>query len=521
MKGGNAFDAAIATNAALNVTQPHVCGVGGDAFYLLLDSKAGRVEFLNASGRASRNATISFYKDKGFKSIPERGVLSALEVPGCVDGWSELSERCGSLPMSELLDYAIHLAEDGFPISHNLSEAISRHILIYQECNEWLSIYTRGGKAPHAGEILKQRDLGWTLREIAKDGRDAFYSGEIAKRICNSMKGEHGLLDAEDLASHKSTWGEPVSLKYRDDFTIYETAPNSQAATALLAFNILSNFELGDMRRESAEYIALMIEASKKAYEHRDRYITDPLEMSGELSELLLRENGERDAEKVIAELKRRGIYDSGIRASVYPSGMKLGSNGVEDGDTTYFCVVDGDHNCVSCIQSLYMGFGSGYVPEGTGINLQNRGCYFSLEETHHNALKPGKRTFHTLCASITMKAGYPHLLFGTMGGDVQPQVHQQVISSVLDFGNDIQQAIEDPRWVKLGTIYQSSDTILMESRFPESSIGELSRHGYQIKIEEALSSAMGHAQGIVIDRESGALCGGADPRGDGFAIGI
>ena len=516
IKGGNAFDAAIATNAALNVTQPHVCGVAGDAFFLNYDSKSGHLEFLNASGRASRNATISFYREKGLESIPQRGVLSALEVPGCVDGWCELNERHGLLLLADLLAPAILLAEEGFPTSHNLSDAIARHALIYQgSSREWFRIFTRGGSAPMPGEVLKQPDLGWTLRQVAAGGREAFYQGEVAERICAAMKKEEGLLDAEDLASHKSTWGEPVSLRYRDEYTIYETAPNSQALTALIAFNILSHFELKDLRRDSAEYLALMIEASKKAYEYRDRFITDPLEMSIDPSGLLLRENGERDATSIsdeLSEQRRRAVagLEIAATASVKP-----------DGDTTYFSVVDEDHNCVSCIQSLYMGFGSGCVPDGTGINLQNRGSYFSLDQKHHNRLQPGRRTFHTLCASLTTRRDHPYLVFGTMGGDIQPQVHQQVISAILDFGEDIQQAIEDPRWVKPGTIYEHTDVLLMESRFPERLRVELTRFGYHIKPDHALSSNTGHAQGIVIDEKSCALFGGADPRGDGAAIGI
>ncbi|MHB8568529.1 MAG: gamma-glutamyltransferase [Nitrososphaerales archaeon] len=510
MEGGNAFDAAIATNSVLNVTQPHLCGIGGDAFFLLFDSKRGKVEFLNASGRASRNASVSYYEDRKISSIPARGVLGAIEVPGCVHGWFEVHKRYGTLPISRLLQDSIRLARGGFPVSHYLSESIYSASKIFGEYREWMKIYNRDGNPPKPGDILRQTDLAWSLEQIAKTGAAAFYTGDISNRIAESMNSHQGLIDEEDLATHASGWGEPSSVFYRG-FKIYETSPNSQAITALIAFALLSRFDVKDMGFESTEYTRLMIEASRIAYGYRDRYITDIDSMTVKPSELLDHVLLEKDSLELREKLEGKDKLDS----KSYVEKAK------EDGDTTYYCIVDKDHNCVSCIQSLYFGFGSGFVPEGTGIILQNRGSYFSLNREHHNVLAPRKRTFHTLCASLTTKDDNPFLLFGSMGGDVQPQIHQQVISSVLDFGTDIQQAIEDPRWTKQGTIYESMDEIHFESRYSSKTISELKRLGYVIKMEQALWPSSGHAQGITIDSESGVLTGGADPRGDGLALGI
>lgn len=351
---------------------------------------------------------------------------------------------------------------------------------------------------------MKQRDLAWSLAQIAKHGRKAFYEGEIAERIESSMKTQDGLLDLEDLASNCADWGEPVSTGY-NGFRIYETAPNSQAITALIAFNILEDFDFSRIELGSPEYIELMIEASRAAYRYRDKYITDPSAMMKTSDELLDKNLAKEEA----AIIRRKASHPVLSSATLNP----------ED-DTTYFCVVDKERNLISCIQSLYNGFGSGFVPEGTGIVLQNRGSYFSLDHKHHNALSPRKRTFHTLCASLTTKDSEPHLAFGCMGGDVQPQIHLQVLSSILDHGTDIQQAVEDPRWVQLGTIYESSDTIHLEKRFPARVIEKLKNSGYKIAIEEELWPTTGIGQGVMVSGDRNVISGCADPRGDGVAIG-
>ena len=510
LKGGNAFDAALATNAALSVVQPHICGLGGDAFFLLFDSKSGKVEFLNASGRASRNASISFYEDRGFKQIPSRGILAALQTPGCVDGWFKIYEKHCSLQLQTLFADAIKYAEEGFPISHKLSEAITEGAsTTFGKYKEWLKNYTKDGVAPRPGDVLKQPDLAWTLNQIASGGRKSFYEGPVAKRIALTMRNQGGLIDEDDLGSYEAEWGEPVSVKYRD-YQIYETAPNSQAITALLGFNILSHYELSGMKLDSFEHLRLLIEASNTAYEYRKKYIADSDYVKISTNELLSEARGESDAKLLKEKLERSQLSE-----------FLPHENAKDPGDTTYFCISDSENNCVSCIQSNYMGFGSGIVPEGTGINLQNRGSYFSLEKDHHNSLQPRKRTFHTLCASLTKKDDRPYLLFGSMGGDIQPQIHLQVISRILDFDTDVQQAIEDPRWCRPGTIYENLQTILVESRFVRRVINQLRAIGYPIQTDHELSSAFGHAQAIKIDDKSGAMFGGADPRGDGLALGV
>ena len=299
MNGGNAFEAALATNAALSVVQPHVCGVGGDAFFLLYDSKSGSIEFLNASGRASRNATISFYQDRGFNQIPARGIFAALLVPGCVDGWLKIHEKHCSLPLPALLSDAIGLAEEGFPVSHQLSDAIRVGASgLFKDYKEWLRVYTKDGVAPLPGEVLKQQDLAWTLRQIAKGGRKAFYEGPVAQKVAASMKSQSGLLDEEDLASYSAVWGEPASIAYRN-YKIYETAPNSQAITALIGFNILSHFNLSKMKLGSLEYLRTLIETSEIAYEYRRKYIADPDYMKVSVRELLDAGKARKEADGV------------------------------------------------------------------------------------------------------------------------------------------------------------------------------------------------------------------------------
>ena len=507
MDGGNAFDAAIATNATLNVTQPHVCGIGGDAFYLLYSRRKGRVESINASGRSSHNASIDFFNDKGLTDIPSRGILAAINVPGCVAGWFELHNRYGSYPIARLLRDAIEYAEKGFPISHQLSGSISNAFRLFQKETEWRRVYTPNGSAPKPGSVLVQPDLAWSLRLIAEKGRSAFYEGEIASRIVNSMKGHGGIIDSEDLSACSADWEEPISSEYRG-FRIYETAPNSQAITALFAFNLLKKFDLPRISNSSAEYFQIMLESCKIAYEYRDRYLTDPNDMKISTSELFQLASSEKEFSRV-----RQKIGNSSQEV------LPLSDNSKEDGDTTYYCVADEEGNCVSSIQSLYFGFGSGFIPERTGIVLQNRGSYFSLDENHHNVLRPRKRTFHTLCASLTTSNDEPYLLFGSMGGDVQPQIHQQVISSILDYATDIQQAIEDPRWAMTGTIYDRRKSISLESRFDADLVTQLKNLGYEITMEDELWPTTGHAQGIILSKER-VLLGGADPRGDGAALG-
>ncbi|MDK2821229.1 MAG: oxamate amidohydrolase [Clostridia bacterium] len=499
-RGGNAIDAAIATNAVLNVTQPHMCGIGGDLFYLIFNAKTGQVSFLNGSGRAPLAANLEYFQEKGITQIPVDSAY-AVTVPGCVAAWQDAWERYGTLPFEELFEDAITYAE-GHPISHKLAWYISEFKELLGSYPETKAIFMPEGHLPQPGEILHQHDLANTFRILAKEGKKAFYNGSIAEAITSTVQEEGGLLTNEDMASHTSTWGDPLATTYHG-YTIYQTAPNTQGLAALLAFNLLEGFNLKEMGVDKAKYIHHMVEAKKLAFIDRDRYISDPEFVDIPVDYLLSKEYA----------VRRRQLIDPEHAA-------KINAGNQVKGDTTYFSIVDREGNIVSCIQSIYLPFGCGIVPKGTGILLQSRGAYFSLDPNHPNCIAPGKRTLHTLTASIVTKDEKPCLVFGTMGADGQPQTHLQVISRILDFGWNIQEAIEAPRWVHGRSMADETSSLKMENRFDPSVIKELVQRGHDVSILPAWSSDVGHAQGIAIDYKNGVLMGGADPRGDGYAIG-
>jgi len=472
-EGGNAFDAAIAVNAVLNVTQPHMCGVGGDIFYLIYSSKEGSVRFLNGSGRAAKKASVEYYLKRGLKSIPIYGPLACITVPGCVNGWENLNREYGSKDMRELLRFAIEYAVKGFPISRGLAAAIEQ-ITKTEVHSGWAEVYLPRGRKPSEGEVLKQEDLGRSLTLVAEGGADAFYS-MLAEEI---KKNEPEiLLTEEDFKAHTSEWSEPISTEYRG-YTVYETPPNTQAISALIALNVLNGFNLREKKQISTETIHLLVEATRLAYEDRARYIADPKFFNTPLNHLLSK--GHAD--------------DLRSRISTTHALPYEGISTKDQGDTTYFAIVDKDRNCVSCVQSLFHPFGSHVLVKGTGIVLHNRGSYFTLEEGHHNKLEPNKRPFHTLCASLTFKDGEPHIILGSMGGDGQPQTHIQILSSIIDYNLNIQEAIFAPRWVLPGTIYEKPKALLMESRFPIDVVEGLRALGHRVDVIEPFSSLMGHA---------------------------
>jgi len=503
-KGGTAVDAAIATNAVLNVVYPHMCGIGGDAFWLIYDASQRDLAFLNASGYSPYAASTEYFQKGGMKSIPLRGLLP-VTVPGAVDGWFEAHSRYGKLSLNSVLEPAIQYARKGYPISHILSFKI-------QEAGPDLSRYpsSKGlflprGKAPRPGDMLTNPGLARSLEKIAREGRDVFYKGEIAHEIVKFSQENGGLLSAKDFEDMKSNWGQPVSTTYRG-YTVYETAPNSQGMAALMILNLLEGYDLPSLGYHSPEYLHLMVEAKKVAFADRNRYISDPDFVKIPVPELLSKDYA--DKRRVLVGKDR--VADA---TTVAP-----GSFGR---DTIYLCVVDEAGNAVSLIQSLYFSFGSCVVAGNTGIVLQNRGSYFSLDPNQVNCLKPHKRTFHTLMASMTFRDGKPFLVFGTSGADGQPQTHIQVMSAVFDFRLDIQDAIEAPRWLSgRYLVNQPEGTLTMEGRFTYPTVEEMKRRGHQVNVVGNLSSEMGSAHGIIINPENGLRTGGSDPRSDGLAIG-
>lgn len=497
-RGGNAVDAAIAVNAVLNVTQPGACGIGGDLFALVYWAKEGKVRFLNGSGRTPAATDVQRLMER--KEIPDRGIWS-VTVPGCVDAWFTLHEAYGSLPMSELLAPAVELAEAGFPISHKMSAAIATTLAKLSPHPTWIDVYAPGGKAPQPGERFRQPDLARTLAKIGREGRDVFYKGEIAERIASFSREMGGWLSLDDLAAHASEWGEPIAATYRG-YTVYETPPNTQGLAALIGLNILEGYEIAALDWSNPRRIHLQVEAKKLAFAERDRHVADPDFYQAPLARLLSKE------------------YAAQLRRKIDPEAASpTGTAAAFPGGTTYFAVADSEGNLVSCVQSLFKGFGALVVPPGTGIALHNRGSYFSLDPGHPNVIAPRKRPFHTLIASMVFQGDRPVMVFGTMGGDGQPQTHMQVFSNVFDHGMDIQEAIEAPRWLHGETGPQRPGARLyLESRYGEETIEALRAMGHDAVAVSPWDDAMGHAQGIWIG--DGFYAGAADPRGDGYALG-
>jgi gamma-glutamyltranspeptidase len=503
-EGGNVVDAALATSAMLCVTQNNLCGLGGDLFALV--KFKGKILNLNGSGRAAENSSIKFYRDeKKLKEIPQRGPLAALTVPGIVHAWGELHAKYGTIELKKLLAPAINYARNGFPITRNYSSSIRASSRFLGEYSGWTRIFLPNGAIPAAGYLLKQQDLANSLEHIADEGPSTFYSGSLSEKIVRGIGKEGGLISDKDLKNHSSTWQTPLKTNYRG-IDIYETAPNSQAATVLLWLNMLEELDLPNRYQiDSPELFEILIDTCLKAYEQRAKHIADPAYF-------------ELDPEFLSKDFSRR-LLSSRLDLVALSSKTKTKASG----DTTYFTVGNSEGDCVSVIQSNYMGFGSGLVPEGTGIVIHNRGCYFTLDEEHHNSLRPGKRTFHTLCASLgETESGRTAFSLGCMGGDVQPQVHVQIMTKILDYHLDPQKAVDAPRWIIPFSIYEKPSTIYLEPGIEERTpkAEKIARaKGLSLERFETLSSLTGHTQAIQFgDRY---LEGAADPRGDGAAIGF
>jgi gamma-glutamyltranspeptidase/glutathione hydrolase len=494
---GTAGDAAVAVNAVLAVTQPYCCGVGGDFFCLYYDAASRRVHFLNGAGRSGSRASLQELSRRNLRQVPRLGPAS-VSVPGCARGWGMLLERFGTRGLDDLLAPAVHYAEAGFPTTPLLSQATAERGKVIEDA-EWRRIFTPGGRGPAAGEPLNQPDLARTLAALSEEGPDLFYRGTIAKAIAARLDAE-GFVTAEDLAAHAGEWGEPLAIDYRG-FTVYETPPPTQGLAALLALNLLEGFDLGRLAFHSAEHLHLLVEMIKLAYADRDRWIADPSQSGVPVAGLLAKGYAR----------ERQKAFD--------PRKAQTFRWGDPSGDTTGFVIADRHGNMASVIQSLYASFGSGVVPEGTGVVLQSRGSYFSTDPAHPNCLGPRKRPFHTLIASIVTRDGRPVMGFSTRGADGQAQFHVQVLTNVLDFGMEIQEAIERPRFL-MGRFMlgQAQEVLKVEGRVGRRALSGLARRGHRVEAVSEFYDQMGHAQGIVV--HDGTLMGGADPRGDGIALG-
>lgn len=497
-KGGNAFDAAIAISACLAVVYPHMTGLGGDSFWLTYHQEDGQVRAYNASGRSGYLATAEAFA--GEEAIPTRGPRSAITVPGMVDGWHEVHSKYGRLTFAEVLEPAIHYAVEGFPMSPDQYENTlhNEEMLVSQPTTA--AIYMPEGRIVPPGERFIQKDLGTTLQSLADHGRDCFYKGEIGTRIANYLQSVGGLLTADDFADHSGEWVTPLRGHYRGH-EIYQVPPNSQGFVGLMALHILEHYDLQEMGHGSYAYYHVLVEALKLSFRDRNRYLTDPDFSAVPLDRLLSAEYA--------AELAASIQLDRAVSIDSQPVGN----------DTAYAAVVDSEGNSVSFIQSLYFEFGSGVVAGDTGIIMQNRGSFFSLDPQHVNRLLPNKRSFHTLMPAMACHNGRPTHLFGTQGGEGQPQTQIAMLTRMIDFGMNPQQAVEEPRWVWGRTWGAPSQELKVEGRMDDEVIDSLAQAGHVVRRMKDMDGIMGHAHAITISSD-GIIMGGTDPRCDGAAIG-
>jgi gamma-glutamyltranspeptidase / glutathione hydrolase len=508
-QGGSAVDAAIAVNACLGLMEPTANGLGGDLFAILWDPKLGKVVGLNASGRAPLALTAEKVKPEADGTIPLYSPF-AWTVPGCADGWFELHRRYGKLPMKAVLAPAIRYAEEGFPLSPVIAGDWERSLKRFADKPGFRDVFMPGGRAPREGERFRNPALARTLRLLADKGRDAYYQGPIAEAIVRFSKLHGGFFAAEDFARHRSTWDEPISTSYHGH-TVWEMPPNGQGLAALQLLNILENFDLKAMGRESADFWHVMVEAKKLAFADRARYYADPAFAKVPVDELLSKDYAKQRA--ALLDMKKAALTDA-------PGDVAL----LNRRETTYLCTADAGGMMVSLIQSNYTGFGSGYVVPELGFGLQDRGGCFALQKSHPNRLEPGKRPFHTIIPAFLTRDGKPLMAFGLMGGDMQPQGHAQVIVNLLDLGMNLQEAGDAIRFhhsdssEPTGTVMKAGGVLHIEDGLPAGVLEELKRRGH--RIEPELMGAYGGYQAIWRDPVTGMYAGATEKRKDGCALG-
>jgi len=505
--GGSAIDAAIAASAMLSVVYPHMTGLGGDAFWLIHDGHSGEVEYLNGGGKAASSASLATMQARGISEIPLRGIVPAtLTVPGAVASWISVHERFGRLPLSRVLDSAILAAREGFPVTARLSSFIAMMREDLAADREAAAIFLGAGDIPRPGSRLTNLDLARTLEAIAASGWAGFYDGEVAAEMGRFAREQGGFFQPEDFSRQRAAWGAPLVGRYRD-VTIFNTPPPTQGFTVLEMLSLIEPYAVRGMDLLGPDRVHLLVQAKQIAYHDRDQLLADP-----SFAEVPV----ERLISKAYAE--RRGRLMDPTSALSWD---KMPSYGSLAGDTVYVAAVDRDGNAASLIQSLYGAFGSCVVAGRTGVVLQNRGAYFSLDPAHPNRLEPGKIPLHTLIASMAKRDGRLWSVLGCMGADGQPQIQLQLYSALIDHGLDIQEAIEMPRFLSgRFALGEARDTLHMEARFPPATIATLERRGHLVNRWEAWNEMAGHAHGITIDAQSRVLSGGSDPRSDGAAIG-
>lgn len=505
--GGNAIDAAIAVNAALGLMEPTGCGIGGDLFAIVWDPKTKKLHGLNASGPSPQSLSLDYFLDNDYEGIPFYGVLP-VSVPGAVAGWFALHRKFGNLSMNQILSPAIQYAEKGFPLTELIAYYMERSVKRFIKSNypniKETYLQPNGGKLAVEGEIFKNPLLAKTYRTIANKGEQGFYSGTIARAIADEVQQQGGFLTTEDLSAYRIEWIEPVSINYRG-YDIWELPPNGQGIAALQMLKILEGFNFSEIDFGSSEHLHLFTEAKKLAFEDRAKFYADMAFAKVPMKTLL------SDA---YADQRRALIQD---KASMYSAGE------LSAGETIYMTVADKEGYMVSLIQSNYYGMGSGVVPEGVGFMLQNRGALFSLDENHANVYAPGKRPFHTIIPAFVTKDGVPFLSFGVMGGDFQPQGHSQIVMNVIDFGMNIQEAGDAPRWDHKGSSsprgnkVKNSGKIRVESGISYETIRQLMARGHDVGFATGI---YGGYQAILWDAKNKVYRGASESRKDGQVSG-
>lgn len=492
--GGNALDAAIAASAVLGVVESYSTGIGGDCFILYHEASSGKLHAINGSGRSPSAATPQAIRDRGHNTIPERGILS-VTIPGAIDAWFSANERLGKLPMKDLLAPAIHYAENGYVVSPVIAGNWKPHEALLAETPEAAAAYLLNAKAPAAGTVHRQPDLAETMSALAAQGRDVFYQGQIAEEIVRFSDSHNGLLSLDDFANHKTEWVTPISSDYRG-YRVYEIPPNGQGITTLMALNILKQTEVSKLSHLSADHIHLLSEAFTLSMAERDRFISDP---------------GFKDipVDRLLADEFAQSQYKRINMAQALTQPVK--SAMPKHKDTVYLTVVDKDRNACSFINSVFYSWGSGLVAGNTGINLQNRGSGFSLEEGHFNQLEPRKRPMHTIIPAMVYKDHKPVLSFGVMGGQYQAMGQAYVLSNWIDYGMDVQESLDAARF------FLYDGRLSTEAPIGRDVQQQLAGRGHRIVSGK---ESHGGGQAIYIDWENGVLHGGSDHRKDGMAAG-
>lgn len=513
--GGNAIDAAIAANAALGLMEPTGSGIGGDLYAIIWHEKTQRLYGLNASGRSPQGLTYDQLKQEldqlNRDSLPPYGMLP-ISVPGAVDGWFELHHKFGKMPMDKVLQPAINYAENGFPVSELIAYYWNLSVpRLSPQPGAFSETFTIDGEAPHEGQMFRNPDLANTYKLLARDGRYAFYKGEIAKKIDAFMKENGGYLRYEDLASHDSNWVEPLGVDYKG-YTLWELPPNGQGIAALQMLQILKNFDLAEMGYNSTDSLHTLVEAKKLAFEDRAKFYAD-LDFGKQPVQKLISEAYGKQRAKLIKERAARRV--------------EAGNPNLTEGDTIYLTTADQEGNMVSLIQSNYRGMGSGVVVPGLGFVFQDRGQLFSMDKTHANVYEPGKRPFHTIIPAFVTKDDKPFMSFGVMGGAMQPQGHVQIMMNMIDYGMNLQEAGDATRWQHMGSTEPTESQkkyltdggyIEIESGVSAQVLRELQQKGHDVR---SGNGGFGGYQAILRDHEEGVYRGASESRKDGQAAGF